>query len=87
MNNEQIVAADQAHYLQVFGQRALALSHGEGPYVYDLAGNKYIDFLAGIAVNVLGHAHPKLVQAIAAQAAKLIHCSTTPNRRRSWRQA
>ncbi|MDU4960293.1 MAG: acetylornithine transaminase [Sporomusaceae bacterium] len=75
MNNEQIVAADQAHYLQVFGQRALALSHGEGPYVYDLAGNKYIDFLAGIAVNVLGHAHPKLVQAIAAQAAKLIHCS------------
>ncbi|KAF1856022.1 hypothetical protein Lal_00003810, partial [Lupinus albus] len=48
---------------------------GIGPYVYDTEGKKYLDFLGGIAVNVLGHAHPKLVAAVAEQAGKMIHCS------------
>ncbi|WP_246105590.1 acetylornithine transaminase [Sporomusa termitida] len=61
--------------MPVFARYPLVLSHGEGPYVYDNEGRKYIDFLAGIAVNVLGHAHPKLVAAVAEQAGKLIHCS------------
>ncbi|HWR09791.1 acetylornithine transaminase [Sporomusa sp.] len=61
--------------MPVFARYQMVLSHGEGPYVYDNEGNKYIDFLAGIAVNVLGHAHPKLVAAVAGQAGKLIHCS------------
>jgi len=51
------------------------LDHGAGAYVWDIDGNKYLDFLAGIAVNSLGHAHPVLVDAIALQASKLVHVS------------
>ena len=75
MNKEQIVQQDQKHYMPVFARYSLVLSHGEGPYVYDIEGKKYLDFLAGIAVNILGHAHPDLVKAIADQAGKMIHCS------------
>ena len=53
----------------------MVLDHGKGCRLYDADGNEYIDFLAGIAVNALGHAHPVLVNAIANQAAKLMHCS------------
>lgn len=75
MNKEQAITQDQAHYMKVFTRYPVVLSHGSGPYVYDVDGKKYIDFLAGIAVNILGHAHPQLVAAISEQAAKLIHCS------------
>jgi acetylornithine/N-succinyldiaminopimelate aminotransferase len=75
VNKEQIIAQDEQHYVPVFARYPIVLSHGEGPYVYDTEGKKYLDFLAGIAVNVLGHAHPKLVAAIAEQAGKIIHCS------------
>jgi acetylornithine/N-succinyldiaminopimelate aminotransferase len=75
LSKQQIIDQDQSHYMKVFGRYPVVLSHGDGPYVYDVDGKKYIDFLAGIAVNVLGHAHPQLVAAIAGQAAKLIHCS------------
>jgi acetylornithine/N-succinyldiaminopimelate aminotransferase len=51
------------------------LDHGDGAYVWDADGNKYLDFLAGIAVNSLGHAHPVLVNALALQASKLVHVS------------
>jgi acetylornithine/N-succinyldiaminopimelate aminotransferase len=51
------------------------LDHGQGAYVWDSEGNKYLDFLAGIAVNSLGHAHPVLVDAISLQASKLVHVS------------
>ena len=51
------------------------LVRGEGAHVWDSEGNKYLDFLAGIAVNSLGHAHPVLVEAISAQAATLVHVS------------
>jgi len=51
------------------------LDHGQGAHVWDSEGNKYLDFLAGIAVNSLGHAHPVLVDAIALQASKLVHVS------------
>lgn len=53
----------------------LLLDRGEGAYVWDADGKKYLDFLAGIAVNSLGHAHPVLVDAIARQAGALIHVS------------
>jgi len=52
-------------------------SHGKGINLWDINGKKYYDFLAGIAVNALGHSHPKLVNAIKQQAEKLIHCSTS----------
>lgn len=75
MNKQQIMGLDEQHYVPVFARYPIVLSHGEGPYVYDTEGKKYLDFLGGIAVNVLGHAHPKLVAAVAEQAGKMIHCS------------
>lgn len=75
MNKEQVIAQDAEYYMPVFGRYQVVLSHGEGPYVYDTEGKKYLDFLAGIAVNILGHNHPTLTQAIAEQAKKLIHVS------------
>ena len=75
MNKEAVIAAEATHYLPVFNRYPIVLERGEGCTVYDADGKAYIDFLAGIAVNALGHAHPKLVKAIADQAGKLIHCS------------
>ena len=49
--------------------------YGKGSWIYDEKGNAYLDFTSGIAVNVLGHSHPRLVEAIKDQAEKLIHCS------------
>lgn len=72
---KEIFAKDQASYLPVFSRYAIVLDHGDGVYVYDTNGRQYLDFLGGIAVNVLGHAHPALVRAISSQAARLIHCS------------
>ncbi len=59
--------------LGVFGTPQRVLTHGEGSFVYDADGNRYLDLLGGIAVNSLGHGHPALVQAIAEQAAQAIH--------------
>lgn len=53
----------------------MAFTHGQGCYLYDERGRRYLDALAGIAVNTLGHAHPRLVQALADQAGRLIHTS------------
>ena len=66
---------DQAYYLQVFKRYPLILSHGKGAKVWDMDGNEYIDALAGIAVNSVGHCHPRVVKAIQEQAEKLIHVS------------
>lgn len=70
-----IYTLDAQHYLPVFKRYPLILDHGDGAYLYDRDGRRYLDFLAGIAVNVLGHAYPPLVEAIARQAGRLIHCS------------
>jgi len=63
------------HVLNTYGRLPLALTHGRGCWVWDTNGKKYLDGLGGIAVNTLGHAHPKLVPALQDQVAKLIHCS------------
>ena len=75
MNKQEVINLDNQNYLQVFNRCQIVLEYGEGPYVYDNEGKKYIDFLAGIAVNVLGHNYKQLVEAISVQAKKLIHCS------------
>lgn len=67
--------------LGVFGQPRSVLVRGEGAFVEDVEGTRYLDLLGGIAVNTLGHGHPALVRAIAEQAASLVHVSnffTTP---------
>lgn len=53
----------------------IALSHGAGSYVFDVAGRRYLDLAGGIAVNCLGHAHPAIIEALVGQAKKLIHTS------------
>jgi acetylornithine aminotransferase len=58
-----------------YGTPGLALERGEGAYVWDTDGNRYLDLLTGIAVNALGHAHPKIVEAVTAQISKLSHTS------------
>jgi len=63
------------HVLNTYGRLPFALSHGRGCWVWDTAGRRYLDALGGIAVNTLGHAHPKLVPALQEQVARLIHCS------------
>jgi acetylornithine/N-succinyldiaminopimelate aminotransferase len=63
------------HVLNTYGRLPMALSHGLGCWLWDTDGRKYLDALGGIAVNTLGHAHPKLVPALQDQVAKLIHSS------------
>ncbi len=75
MTEEKIFERDAKNYLPVFKRYKIVLERGEGAYLYDINGKKYIDFLAGIAVNVLGHNYPPLVKAIAEQAGKVIHVS------------
>jgi len=74
-NNQSIIDIDKQFYLPVYNRLPLALKEGKGSCVWDWNGKKYIDLLAGIAVNSIGHAHPKLVKAITRQAKKLIHIS------------
>jgi acetylornithine aminotransferase len=62
------------HVMNTYGRLPMALSHGRGCWVWDTEGRRYLDALGGIAVNTLGHAHPKLVPALQDQVARLIHC-------------
>jgi acetylornithine aminotransferase len=68
-------ARPMPHVLNTYGRLPIALSHGQGCWLWDTQGRKYLDGLGGIAVNTLGHAHPKLVPALQDQVAKLIHTS------------
>jgi acetylornithine/N-succinyldiaminopimelate aminotransferase len=67
--------ATSPHVMNTYGRLPIALSHGAGCHVWDTHGKRYLDALGGIAVNTLGHAHPKLVAALQDQVAKLIHTS------------
>ena len=64
-----------SHLMNTYGRQPVTFTHGEGVWLWDATGNKYLDALSGVAVNGLGHAHPKLVAAIQAQVAKMIHVS------------
>ncbi len=61
--------------LPTYKRQPAVMTHGQGPYVYDATGKKYLDFLGGIAVNALGHAHPRIVKVIRREAARAIHLS------------
>jgi len=75
ITNESFHKRDKENYLQTFRRYPLVLERGEGCFVWDVEGNKYLDVLAGIAVNNVGHSHPTVVKAIQDQAAKLVHIS------------
>jgi len=61
--------------LPTYKRQSLVMTHGQGAYVFDSTGKKYLDFLGGIAVNALGHAHPRIVKVLRREAARAIHLS------------
>ena len=69
------IEAASPHVMNTYGRVPIALSHGQGCRVWDVNGKSYLDGLGGIAVNTLGHNHPKLVPALQDQIAKIIHSS------------
>ena len=64
-----------SHLMNTYARLPVAFTHGQGAKVFDEAGRSYLDALAGIAVSTLGHAHPRLVKAIADQAGRILHAS------------
>jgi acetylornithine/N-succinyldiaminopimelate aminotransferase len=71
----KFIEASSPHVMNTYGRVSIALSHGQGCRVWDINGKRYLDALGGIAVNTLGHNHPKLVPALQDQIAKIIHSS------------
>ncbi len=65
----------QPHVMNTYGRLPIAMARGEGVWVWDTEDKRYLDGLGGVAVNTLGHGHPKLVPALQEQVASLIHCS------------
>ena len=74
-STQSIISRDKNFVVQNYGRYPLAISHGEGAYLYDFDGRQYLDFISGIGVMALGHAHPRILEIIAEQASTLIHCS------------
>ena len=72
---EQIADLERRFLLQTYNRYPVVLSRGKGVFVYDIEGKRYLDFVAGLGVNALGHAHPRIVKTIREQAAKLVHVS------------
>jgi acetylornithine/N-succinyldiaminopimelate aminotransferase len=70
-----LIEASSPHTMNTYGRVPIALSHGQGVRVWDVNGKQYLDALGGIAVNTLGHNHPKLVPALQDQLTKIIHSS------------
>ena len=73
--SQTIVEMEKRYLLQNYGRHPLVLQRGDGPYMWDLDGKRYLDFIAGIGVNALGQNHPRIVAAIREQSARLIHTS------------
>jgi acetylornithine aminotransferase/acetylornithine/N-succinyldiaminopimelate aminotransferase len=72
---DDIKQLSKSYLFQNYGREEVCFDHGQGEFLYDIGDCRYIDFMAGIAVNALGHNHPAIVQAITLQAPKLIHVS------------
>lgn len=75
MTNQQWVERSDNVIMKTYGRYPIVPVRGEGCRLWDADGKEYLDFLAGVAVNNLGHCHPRVVKAIQEQAATLIHCS------------
>ncbi len=75
MSYQEIVEREQKYLLNTYARYPIAMVRGKGVYLYDVDGKRYLDFLTGLGVNALGHAHPRIVKVIRDQAAKVIHVS------------
>jgi len=74
-NPAAIQALYQQHVVPSYGRFDLVFSHGQGSYLFDIAGKRYLDLGGGIAVCCLGHAHPAITEALTQQSRKLVHVS------------
>ena len=72
---QQVMELEKQYLLQNYSRYPLVIRRGKGCYVYDTDGKRYLDLIAGIGVNALGHAHPRILRVIREQAALMIHCS------------
>src|ERR1700750_448232 len=72
---DRIRALDAEHGMQTYGRLPVAFVRGEGVHLWDSEGKEYLDFLGGLAVTSLGHAHPEVADAVADQARTLLHVS------------
>ncbi len=75
MNTPEIISLTQKYIMNTYGRHPIAFVRGEGCYLWDAEGKKYLDFLTGIAVDGLGHCHPAFVKAISEQANQIVHTS------------
>ncbi len=75
MDFDEIKKMEELFYSNTFTRLPVALERGEGMYLYDFDGNRYLDMFAGIAVNCLGHGHPAVLEALERQSRKLLHVS------------
>src|SRR6202165_6132196 len=72
---EQIAELERRYLLPTYNRYPVGFERGKGVFLFDLDGKKYLDFVAALGVNALGHAHPRIVKAIREQAARAIHLS------------
>src|SRR5215472_18999626 len=72
---QTVMDLERDYLLQNYARYPMVLARGKGCYLYDLEGRRYLDFLSGIGVNALGHAHPRIVKVIRDQAGLLLHTS------------
>ena len=83
---EQIAELERRYLLGTYNRYPIALTRGKGVFLYDLEDKRYLDFVAGLGVNALGHAHPRIVKTIREQAGKSPIFITT-NIKGSWRRS
>ena len=74
-NFQEIADREKRFLLQTYNRYPVALVRGKGVFLFDLEGKRYLDFAAGLGVNALGHAHPRIVKAVRDQVARVIHLS------------
>lgn len=72
---QAVLRRDRKNLLPVYAQYPVVMERGQGVYLYDSSGNRYLDLMAGMGVNALGHAHPKVLATMTDQASQLIHLS------------
>lgn len=72
---QDVLDRDSDRLLPVYARYPVVMDHGQGVYLFDTSGNRYLDLMAGLGVNALGHAHPRMVAAMADQASRLVHLS------------
>jgi len=72
---EEVIRRERSFLLQTYSRYPLVIERGKGVFLFDFAGKRYLDFVAGLGVNALGHGHPRIVRAIREQAARAIHLS------------